>query len=193
MPTNCCVPLSTKKGYRDENGDKVSFFKFADEENRRKKWIHAIRRDIGEHFEIKDTTKVCSRHFRNSDFVKTLGGRRGLRADAVPSVFQWTRTSPRKRKPPAQRETVGETSRVIFQEPEPQEEPNYTGNLLDEEACVTCENVQSDAETQTEMIPDDIETALRQQLADLKSELEKAHRRIEALQTHMTGRKMRAL
>ena len=186
MPTNCCVPLCTKKGYRDENGDKVSFFRFPDEAIRRKKWIHAIRRDIGEHFEIKDTTKVCSRHFRDSDFVKTLGGRRGLRADAVPSVFQWTQTSPRKRKPPAQRETVGETSRVIFQEPEPQEEPNYSQNLLDEEACVTCcENVQIDAETQTEEIQEDIETALRQQLADLKSELEKAHRRIEALQNQL--------
>ena len=78
MPTNCCVPLCTKKGYRDENGDKVSFFKFSDEEIRPKKWIHAIRRDIEEHFEIKDTTKVCSRHFRDSDFVKTLGGRQGL-------------------------------------------------------------------------------------------------------------------
>ena len=138
MPTNCCVPLCTKKGYRDENGDKVSFFKFPDEEIRRKKWIHAIRRDIGEHFEIKETTKVCSRHFRDSDFVKTLGGRRGLRSDTVPSVFQWTR------KPPTQREIVGETSRVIFPEPERQDEPNYSENLVDEECVTRCENAQSD-------------------------------------------------
>ena len=41
-----------------------------------------------------------------------------------------------------------------------------------------CENAQSDAATQTEVIQEaeeDIETALRQQLADFKSELEKAH------------------
>jgi len=37
-----------------------------------KKQIHAIRTDVGEHFEIKDTTKVCSRYFRDSGFVKTL-------------------------------------------------------------------------------------------------------------------------
>ena len=146
-----------------------------------KKWIHAIRRDIGEHFEIRDTTKVC-------DFVKTLGGRRGLRSDAVPSVFQWTCTSPRKRKPPTQRETVRETSRVIFQEPEPQEEPNYWENIVDGECVTRCENAQSDAETQTEVIQkaeEDIETSLRQELADLKSELEKAHQRIEALQNQL--------
>ena len=174
MPTNCCVPLCTKKGYRDENGDKIW----------RKKWIHAIRRDVGEHFEIKDTTKVCSRHFRDSDFVKTLSSQRGLRADAVPLVFQWTCTSPRKRNAPTQRETVREISRVIFQEPEPLEELNYSEHLVDEaEECVThCENVKIDAETPTEEIQEDIDTALRQQLADLKSEIKKVYRRIEALQ-----------
>jgi len=61
-------------------------------------------------------------------------------------------------------------------------------NLVDEaeEECVThCENVRIDAQTQTDEIQKDIDTALRQQLADLKSELEKAHRRIEALQNQL--------
>ena len=111
-----------------------------------------------------------------------------MRSDAVPSVFQWTRTSPRKRKPPTQREIVGETSRVIFPEPEPQDEPNYSENLVDEECVTRCENAQSDAETQTEVIQEaeeDIKTVLRKQIADLMSELEKAHRRIEALQNQL--------
>lgn len=59
---------------------------------------------------------------------------------------------------------------------------------MDEECVTRCENAQSDAETQTEVIQEaeeDIETALRQQIADLKSELEKAHRRIEALQNQL--------
>lgn len=69
-----------------------------------------------------------------------------------------------------------ETSHIIFQEPEPQEDPNNSENLVNEEACVTCcENVQCDTETQKDMIHEDIETALRQQKADLKSEHEKAH------------------
>ena len=90
MQTNCCVPECTKKGYRDEYGRKVSFCKFPDEVIRRKKWIRAIRRDEGEYFQIKPKTKVCSRHFRENDFIKTLAGSKDLRADAVPSVFAWT-------------------------------------------------------------------------------------------------------
>lgn len=57
-----------------------------------------------------------------------------------------------------------------------------------EEECLThCENVKIDTETRTDEIQEDIETALRQQLADLKSELEKAHRRIEALQNQLVS------
>ena len=39
------------------------------------KWIQAIRRDEGKDFEISDSTKVCSRHFRNEDLKKTLAGK----------------------------------------------------------------------------------------------------------------------
>ena len=52
---------------------------------------------------------------------------------------------------------------------------------MDEDCVIRCENAQSDAKTQTEVIQEaeeDIETALRQQIADLKSELEKVPRRI---------------
>ena len=63
-------------------------------------WIHAIRRDEGKHFQITKWTKVCSRHFRQYDFIQTLNGRGDVRPDAVPSLFAWTRTSPRKRKAP---------------------------------------------------------------------------------------------
>ena len=76
MPTSCCVPECTKKGYLDENGRKVSHFKFPDDPLRRKKWLHAIRRDEGVYFQIQEWTKVCSRHFREYEFIKTLSGRR---------------------------------------------------------------------------------------------------------------------
>ena len=61
MPTSWCVPECTKKGYPDENGRKVSHFKFPNDPLRRKKWIHAIRRDEGVYFQIKERTKVCSK------------------------------------------------------------------------------------------------------------------------------------
>ena len=191
MPTHCCVPECTKKGYRDESDEKVSYFKFPSEEKLRKKWIHAIRRDEGECFVIKETTKVCSRHFRNHDLIKKLGGRKVLRADAVPSVFAWTRTSPRKRKPPMQRQSVGETRRNIFEEAETEVEPNDFDSFenlveFDEGESAHHENISKiDVETQTEIIEEDIVTSLRQQLAQLKCELEKANRRIEALQEQL--------
>ena len=100
MPTSCYIPECTKKGYLDENGRKLSHFKFPDDPLRRKKWIHAIRRDEGVYFQIQEWTKVCSRHFREYEFIKALSGRRDLRSNAVPSLFPWTRTSPRKLSSP---------------------------------------------------------------------------------------------
>ena len=100
MPANCCVPKCTKKGSRDENGSKVSYYKFPDNSISKRKWIHAIRRDEGKDFTITKWTRVCSRHFRDYDFHVTLNGRRKLNPNAIPSLFEWTRMSPRKRKPP---------------------------------------------------------------------------------------------
>ena len=44
MPTHCCVPECTKKGYR-EDGTKVSSLIFSIE-NPMKKWLHVIRRQV---------------------------------------------------------------------------------------------------------------------------------------------------
>ena len=103
MPTHCCVPECTKKGYREDDGTKVSYFKFPTENVMKKKWLHAIRRDEGKHFKVTENTKICSRHFREGDIKKSLAGKNELRDGVVPSVFPWIRTSPRKRKNPAER------------------------------------------------------------------------------------------
>ena len=99
MPSHCCVYDCKKKGYRDDDGNKISFFKFPTEKVLKSKWKHAIK----SHFKINDSTKVCSRHFRSNDVKKTLAGKNILVPDAVPSLFPWTRTSPRKRRPPKER------------------------------------------------------------------------------------------
>ena len=104
MPTNCCVPLCTKKDKRDkETGEKISFFRFPEEENLKKQWIHAIRRDVGPNFSINEGTRVCSRHFRGEDLQRSLSGKVSPRTGAVPSKFAWKRSSPRKRAPPTPR------------------------------------------------------------------------------------------
>ena len=66
----CCVPDCTKKGYREEDGSKVSHIQFPSENTLKKKWIHAIRREEGKDLKISESTKVCSRHFRKEDLKK---------------------------------------------------------------------------------------------------------------------------
>ena len=103
MPTNCGVPLCTRKEKRDEDtGEIIHFFCFPDDENTRKLWLHAIRRDVGPYFSITHGTRVCSRHFKSEDLRKTPN-KTFLRPGAVPSIFTWKRSSPRKRPPPTYR------------------------------------------------------------------------------------------
>ena len=107
MPTNCCVPLCIKKDKRDkEKGKKISFFRFPEDEDLMKQWTHAIRRDVGPYFSINEGTRVCSRHFKTEDLRKSLNGRVSPRPGAVPSIFAWKRSSPRKRPPPTPRFTA---------------------------------------------------------------------------------------
>ena len=101
MPTHCCVPLCTKKDKRDQDtGEKISFFRFPDDVNLRKQWLHAIRRDVGPNFSIKEGTRVCLRHFKAEDLKRSLNNKVSPKPGAVPSIFAWKRSSPRKRPPP---------------------------------------------------------------------------------------------
>ena len=82
---------------------KISFHKFPSDKSSRDEWIRAIRRDVGKYFSITKNTRVCSRHFKESDFERSLAGKRILKATAVPSIFPWKESSPKKRKPPTAR------------------------------------------------------------------------------------------
>ena len=106
MPQNCCVPECKKKVYV-ENGGKISFHTFAEEKKLFMKWIVAIRRDIGQHFQVAKHTRVCSRIFKPSDYLPSLAGRkRTLKPPVVPSVFHWRKRSPVKRKAPTRRSPI---------------------------------------------------------------------------------------
>ena len=87
-----------------ENGVKISSHTFPEERKLFMKWIVAIGRDIGKHFQVTTHTRVCSRHFKPSDYLPSLGGRkRTLKPTAVPSVLHWKKSSPVKRKAPMRR------------------------------------------------------------------------------------------
>ena len=53
-------------------------------------------------FSITHGTRVCSRHFKSEDLRKTPN-KTFLRPGAVPSIFEWNRSSPRKQPPPTYR------------------------------------------------------------------------------------------
>lgn len=83
----------------------------------RKKWIAAIKRDEGPLFTVSRSTKVCSHHFLETDFVANVAsGRRYLHESCVPSQFSFRpkkplRKSPRKRQataPPPQKKSRNE-------------------------------------------------------------------------------------
>ena len=94
------MPLCNQKGTTGPNGEKVGFFSIPTDTSLRAQWLHAIRRDTGKHFTITDSTKVCSLHFKNEHLKKSLViGRLSYVDRAVPSVFEWKRSSPRKRPP----------------------------------------------------------------------------------------------
>ncbi|XP_064479145.1 uncharacterized protein LOC135392359 [Ornithodoros turicata] len=106
MPTHCCVPLGKQRGTKDENGKKVSFHRFPRQEELYKKWVIAIKRDEGRHFKITKSTVVCSRHFRECDFLPNIAsGLHILRDAAVPSLFAFRKTV-QARKPPKVRKSA---------------------------------------------------------------------------------------
>ncbi|XP_074655326.1 uncharacterized protein LOC141908930 [Tubulanus polymorphus] len=88
---NCCVPYCTKSGYYEIEGHgTVSYFKFPSDPVLRRSWLSNVRREEGEFFKITEHTRVCSQHFVDADYrdVSNYSGRRYLKPDAVPSVFQ---------------------------------------------------------------------------------------------------------
>ena len=209
MPTHCCVPECTKKGYREDDGSKVSYFLFPTEKTLRKKWIHAIRRDEGKYFEIKTSTKVCSRHFRENDHKKSLTGKIYLRPGAVPSLFSWTLTLPRKRKAPTPREFgVGSSLRIS-----PEKGPNEENvmDVSDYESfnveTTQLQGVEGDVNLNTSLAQEQLHKTpskktlqkdnhlddsqerrihqLEQQMNELKSEIEDLRRRNEQLQSQL--------
>ena len=62
-------------------------------------WLVKIRRDVSPAFEITERTKICSLHFKLTDFCMSLTGRRYLKDDAVPPICPWSAASPKRKSP----------------------------------------------------------------------------------------------
>lgn len=96
MGFKCCVP-GCKSGYASDNSSNVSMFSFPSDEVRMKQWLRLIHRAD---FVPNKNSKVCSKHFIESDFIsdrhdsnasrkRSRGGiiLRCLNENANPSVF----------------------------------------------------------------------------------------------------------
>ncbi len=82
-----------------EDGRQVSFHSLPiDNSERLKKWFVLMRRDPGPLFKPTKHTKICSRHFKETAFLVTKQGRRFLKANAEPSIFEWTKDKPQRRR-----------------------------------------------------------------------------------------------
>ena len=92
--------------FRSSSGEKILYFNFPKSEDLRKKWLVAIRRDPGDDFVLRENTKVCSRHFKQTDPKKSLNGVVNPKKGSVPCKFPWSPNSPRKRKAPKERSSL---------------------------------------------------------------------------------------
>ncbi|XP_056401633.1 uncharacterized protein LOC130295189 [Hyla sarda] len=89
---HCCVPFCNSDS-RYNADKKISFHRipaFHVEPQRHRDWLNRIRREPGPNFKVSSCTRVCSKHFLPSDFVRTLTGKRNLKPYSVPCIFQWS-------------------------------------------------------------------------------------------------------
>lgn len=54
----------------DRKEKELDFVQFPEGQEMKKKWIHAIRRDVGKFFGITEASRVCSLHSKPTDILK---------------------------------------------------------------------------------------------------------------------------
>ncbi|CAN7951069.1 unnamed protein product [Ixodes pacificus] len=189
MPTHCCVPQCSQRGPKDEEQNKVSYFGFPKDKELFKKWIVAIRRDEGKHFKVTKSTKVCSKHFKDKDFLPGyVNGRKFLKEGIVPSAFRFSVPKVPRRK--VQRRNTQPVSNPI----------NMIAAAADDECdstaafenqppphpgvCVLAAGLQGQLAVQAarvSQLTSDLQEA-REELAEARNEVQKLTRHIELLE-----------
>ncbi|XP_054723775.1 uncharacterized protein LOC129233872 [Uloborus diversus] len=84
MKTYCCVPFCKSKSAK---GNGISFHEFPSKFSVRAEWLRFISLDKSTITDGKNYNRVCSLHFKSTDFVITLQRRR-LSSYAVPSLLE---------------------------------------------------------------------------------------------------------
>ncbi|KAL0962599.1 hypothetical protein UPYG_G00342320 [Umbra pygmaea] len=123
MAPHCCVPKCTSSK-RNKSCRGQTFHRFPKDAVLRREWIHKIRRDPGRHFKITVDTKVCSDHFTEECFLKTLVGIRKLKRGVVPTLFAWTNVRTERRA--IVRGTTSYAATAVGKEDVLQEDVNFS-------------------------------------------------------------------
>ncbi|KAM7306140.1 uncharacterized protein ISCGN_009881 [Ixodes scapularis] len=170
-------------------GFMVSYFGFPKDKELFKKWIVAIRRDEGKHFKVSKSTKVCSKHFKDKDFLPGyVNGRKFLKEGIVPSTFRFSAPKVPRRK--VQRRNTQPVSNPI----------NMIAAAADDECdstaafenqppphpgvCVLAAGLQGQVAVQAarvSQLTSDLQEA-REELAEARNEVQKLTRHIELLE-----------
>ena len=101
-----CSQLQSERIHIIIGRKKFHFLTFLSQFSQESSGFMRFGRDEGKDFVVTERTKVCSLHFRPEDLRKSLNGRVYVREDAIPSKFDWSGPSPKKRKAPTERKPL---------------------------------------------------------------------------------------
>ncbi|XP_022095217.1 uncharacterized protein LOC110981714 [Acanthaster planci] len=83
----CCIP-NCRNDFRYNQTTSLSFHPFPKAADGRNQWIQEIGAKFGQDLQVTKDTRICSRHFRKSDFVITETGMKKIKPRVLPSKFQ---------------------------------------------------------------------------------------------------------
>ncbi|XP_064468637.1 uncharacterized protein LOC135381813 [Ornithodoros turicata] len=136
----------------------VSFHSFPIVKALQDKWVVAIKRKPPYN---TVTAKVCSLHFKESDFVKNVAsGRRMLHSNAVPSIFKFKKVTKERKAPKERRALTPKSAWPNAQNIQDRRPAECHDFATSEEQCETSENdtiltavpeTQSPSKTEEEM------------------------------------------
>ncbi|CAL1295446.1 unnamed protein product [Larinioides sclopetarius] len=87
MRSYCCIPNCNSSSVDKEPA--LSFHEFPSKNHFRNRWLKAVTTQVASDFQLDEKTKakICSKHFKKTDFSPMCSKRRRLKGCAVPSVF----------------------------------------------------------------------------------------------------------
>ena len=85
MPAHCCAWGCSNRESSDSKANGLTFHYFPKDETRSEQWIKAIRR---QDWRPSASSRICSEHFKESDYKGHTLERRVLNNTAIPSIFK---------------------------------------------------------------------------------------------------------